>query len=385
MIKKEEDGKRRKRKKEKTEKEDDELKKLLAELNMKKIRVPIARLPIRRTGGGKPAPKIFGFPHFPRIPSEPKLKINPTTKLENYGRRNFGWSEPIRPKTEKVIIRNEPDAEQLLKVLENNPKLYEKISEKLLEKMNEEFDEQLEANVNDSEKFEKERKSIEDGLREVDSAEKELSFEEFAERYPLELEGKELLSEDTRQEIMRRAYENYLGNEVIKRLTEKEDETINDESEVNDKTEKEDSIEDEQREIIERLGITPDEDGKVDLGEVLEKLGEEEGMAIFPLGELEIEEGSEQSEADESKKLETNETDIVEHSQEPRTIEPNVEVQRGESEVPKVAEQAELNVITQLESQDLSSLEAELIQPEVEPIEPDSPAEPLEEVESENR
>jgi hypothetical protein len=251
--------------------------------------------------------------------------------------------------------------------------------------MNEEFDEQLEANVNDSEKFEKERKSIEDGLREVDSAEKELSFEEFAERYPLELEGKELLSEDTRQEIMRRAYENYLGNEVIKRLTEKEDETINDESEVNDKTEKEDSIEDEQREIIERLGITPDEDGKVDLGEVLEKLGEEEGMAIFPLGELEIEEGSEQSEADESKKLETNETDIVEHSQEPRTIEPNVEVQRGESEVPKVAEQAELNVITQLESQDLSSLEAELIQPEVEPIEPDSPAEPLEEVESENR
>jgi uroporphyrinogen-III decarboxylase len=59
----------------------------------------------------------------------------------------------MRPKTEKIIIRNEPDAEHILKVLEKNPKLYEKLSEKLLEKMNEEFDEQLEANVNDSEKL----------------------------------------------------------------------------------------------------------------------------------------------------------------------------------------------------------------------------------------
>jgi len=41
------------------------------------------------------------------------------------------------------------------------------------------------------------------------------------------------------------------------------------------------------------LGITPDEEGKVDLGEVLEKLGEEEGMAIFPLGEIEVEKESE--------------------------------------------------------------------------------------------
>jgi uncharacterized protein (UPF0335 family) len=169
---------------------------------MRRIRGSI-RIPHRKTGGGRPTPKIFGFPHFPRIPSEPKPKINPTPKLENYGRRNFGWSEPIRPKTEKVIIRNEPDAEQLLKALENNPKLYEKLSERLLEKMNEEFDEQLEANINDPEKLEKERKSIEDELREVDSTEKELSFEEFAERHPLEFEGKELLSEDTRQEILR--------------------------------------------------------------------------------------------------------------------------------------------------------------------------------------
>jgi hypothetical protein len=376
MIKKEEDGKKRKRKKEKTEKEDDELKKLLAELKMKKIRVPIGRIPIRKTGGGKPAPKIFGFPHFPRISSEPKPKINPTTKLENYGRRNFGWSEPIRPKTEKVIIRNEPDAEQLLKALENNPKLYEKLSGKLLEKMNEEFNEQLEANVNDSEKLGKERKSIEDGLREDDSAEKELSFEEFAKRYPLEFEGKELLSEDTRQEILRRAYENYLGNEVIKRLTEKENETLNDESEVNDKTEKEDDwIEDGQREIIERLGITPDEEGKVNLEEVLEKLGEEEGMAIFPLGELEMDEKS------EVRQDNPNEVDS-------EIREAGIEAQQ--IEIQEIVE-PQPNVITQLESQDLSSLEAELLQPEVEtkveevePIEPDSPAEPLEEVESEN-
>jgi hypothetical protein len=138
---------------------------------------------------------------------------------------------------------------------------------------------------------------------------------------------------------------------------------------VNDKTEKEDDwIEDEQREIIERLGITPDEEGKVALGEVLEKLGEEEGMAIFPLCELEIKEGSEQSEV-EPKKLEASETDIVEHSQEPRIVELNLEVQHGENEVPQVVEQAEPNVLARLESQDLSSLEAELLQPEIE-IEP---------------
>jgi hypothetical protein len=55
----------------------------------------------------------------------------------------------------------------------------------------------------------------------------------------LEFEGKELLSEDTRQEILRRAYENYLGNEVVRRLMEKGNETVNDEPKVNDRNEKE--------------------------------------------------------------------------------------------------------------------------------------------------
>jgi len=200
---------------------------------MKRVREPIKRLPPRKAGGGRPAPKIFGFLHFPRIPSEHKPKLNPIPKLENYGRRNFGWSEPKKLRAERVIIRNETDAEQLLKALEKNPKLYEKLSNKLLEKMNKEFDKQLEANVNDNEKLEKEQKSIE-----LTPDRGELSFEEFAKRYPLEFDGKELLSEDTRQEIMRRAYENYLGNELITRLTNGANETINKESEVLDKTEK---------------------------------------------------------------------------------------------------------------------------------------------------
>ena len=49
-------------------------------------------------------------------------------------------------------------------------------------------------------------------------------------------------------------------------------------------------IEDEQRKIMERLGIAPEEEGNVPLEEVLEKLGEEEEMSISPFGELKLDE-----------------------------------------------------------------------------------------------
>ncbi|MBS7613410.1 hypothetical protein KEJ48_04075 [Candidatus Bathyarchaeota archaeon] len=242
-----------------------DLERLLAKLKMRRLREAV--LPPRKAGGGRPILKIFGMHHFPRY--QPKPKLNPNQRLENYGRRTFVWCELKLPKTERVIIRSEPDAEQLLRALERNPKLYEKLSEK----MDEDFDEQLEANINDAEKSEKEKSG-----------------------------GR--------------------------------------------------------REILESLDIKPDEEGKVDLGEVLERLADEEGMAIFPLGGLEVDEKAEPSEASELSEVnkEMNEPcmEIQERIEAQQTIEPA---------------ETEPSVLTQLEGQDLSSLEVELLQPEIE-VEP---------------
>jgi hypothetical protein len=97
-------------------------------------------------------------------------------------------------------------------------------------------------------------------------------------------------------------------------------------------------IEDEQRKIVERLGIAPDKEGNVQLEEVLEKLGQEKGMLIFPVGELKLEEKSEAQ-------------------------------QIGREEVIEPLEEHSDEVIEKIEAQDLSQLEEELYEEPTEPSE----------------
>jgi hypothetical protein len=80
------------------------------------------------------------------------------------------WTEPTHYKPQSVRV--EPDAEKLLKVLEKNPELYDKLSDKLLERMNKDFEKQEEATVESS------PKQLEKGYKDFNSDE----LEEMSER-----------------------------------------------------------------------------------------------------------------------------------------------------------------------------------------------------------
>jgi hypothetical protein len=284
------------------------------------------RLTPKPSGGGY----ISRNHQIPRIEYKSEAKTNYNPKPERQGSYSRPWSEPTvyRPRERlvydpevKQILKNieqklssEPEAEEILRQLEDNPELYEKLVERLSEDL-----EKSEANEPDlGEEIEKEGRS----------------------------EGSEQSPEEAEESIDQESSE-----------------------EVNEKTEKEDGwIENEQREIIERLGITPDEEGNVELEEVLEKLGEEDGMAIFPLGRLEVDEKSEAMQ-DEPNEVgsETRETEIeAQQIERPEIIGP--------------VEEPNEEVIEKIEAQDLSLLEEELYQEPLEPMEPE--AEPIESIEA---
>jgi hypothetical protein len=290
--------------------------------------------PAYRSRGYRLTPKPSGGGYIsrnhqtPRIEYKSEAKTNYNPKSERQGSYSRPWSEPTvyRPRERlvydpevKQILKNieqklssEPEAEEILRQLEDNPELYEKLVERLSEDL-----EKSEANEPDlGEEIEKEGRS----------------------------EGSEQSPEEAEESI---------GQEPSK--------------EVNEKTEKEDGwIENEQREIIERLGITPDEEGNVELEEVLEKLGEEDGMAIFPLGRLEVDEKSEAMQ-DEPNEVgsETRETE-AQQIERPEIIGP--------------IEEPNEEIIEKIETQDLSPLEEELYQEPLEPMEPE--AEPIQSIEA---
>lgn len=156
---------------------------------------------------------------------------------------------------------------------------------------------------------------------------------------------------------MRRAYQNYLGHELINRLTEN----------------------------VSKAEAEKSEEDSVELSEVLEKSAEKDGMSIegpFEISDEEVnwlvEELKRRGALSEVSEIEDKAESIEDLQEEqPQTTEPH-EIQQIEVEPSQVIEQIESQqeILTQLENQDLSELEAEIFRPEIEPKE----AEPLTEV-----
>ena len=240
-----------------------------------------------------------------------------------------------------------------------------------------------------------------------------------------QIEGHLADSEPDAEQMLKQLEEN---PELFDKISDKLLEKMNEDSEKleelvssENKAEVENSDQDlaeEQGEIIDELGITPNEKGEVSLEEVLEKLGEKEGGGIFPLGDLESSDESEQADT-ESTKEENNpneindymlkgtmtedltvkvdeaessseengkdagvedevevfreteadeslEADLSEHETEETISEPIENVQETEP----MQGEIEPDIIEQIEAEDLSPLEAELFPVEfIEPLE----------------
>lgn len=101
------------------------------------------RLTSRRGGGGRSKPSRYIKHHDFKYQPEPKDKPKP--ERLNWSSKVEPWTEPKQPKPERVVVRTEPDAQELLKELESHPELYEKLIDQILEKMGRDFRDQAEA------------------------------------------------------------------------------------------------------------------------------------------------------------------------------------------------------------------------------------------------
>ena len=196
-----------------TEKKLEELIELLKELLYKK---KMSYEP-RRVRSGIPKPTAAYRPRLNnhntpsyRYGEEPKY--NPKQERASYSIPK-PWNEPMQyqpkerlvydPEVKRILERIEkhlkPDAEEMLRLLEGNPELYDAISNRLLEKMNEDFYKQLEvskpAGEVEAEPREEETKDVEtkvEGERE--------GLEPEAEKVTPEVLGEERLQEEPAQE-----------------------------------------------------------------------------------------------------------------------------------------------------------------------------------------
>jgi len=167
------------------------------------------RLPRRRGGGGSSSYAGYsGKSPYPDYITE-RREVRPERGSSLPYKGNLPEVREADHKLENHLVDlSRLDVEQLFQILKEHPD--KRIREKLLEKLEKESEEQekaIEAEL-------KERES-----KPEESEDKLLSKEEFAEKYPLE-QNTELLSEDTKQVIMEKAYHNYLESEVWGRLVE---------------------------------------------------------------------------------------------------------------------------------------------------------------------
>jgi hypothetical protein len=230
-------------------------------------------------GGGSYKPRNYFPQHYQayqgsRSKSEEK-KYESREKTSSYSAKP--WNEPMQyqprerlvydPEVKQILksieqkLSSEPEAEEILRQLENNPELYEKLVERLSE-----------------------------GLEKVEAKEPDL------------------------------------------------DEEIEKDSEQSSKGAEESIEQEPSEEAKPAIGTEIEDEGNVQLEEVLEKLGEEEGMPILQLDELKLDKKSEAQ-------------------------------QIGREEVIEPLEEHSDEVIQKIEAQDLSQLEEELYEEPTEPLE----------------
>lgn len=98
-----------------------------------------------RPRGGGGGPRIKGpyvIRHNFRGSEPPLLRYDPRPERPNWSGKVEPWTEPSKYRPDRVVYRPEPDTEEMLKMLEKNPKLSDRLMEKLLERMDKDFEAQ---------------------------------------------------------------------------------------------------------------------------------------------------------------------------------------------------------------------------------------------------